>query len=301
MNPHPRLPDLRVIRSFVAVAEQQSFGRAAESLDLAQPSLSLQIKKLEQELGVQLFRRTSRNVELTDAGAALLAEARALLAQAQIAVDTARNAGRGETGKLTIGFYDSAPLMIVPALLGRFRSRYPNVHLDFVELSTRQQLARLARGEIDVAILRGPVADKEIASRHIADESLLVAIPEAHPLAAREAIAPPALRDEPFVLSTRAKGSALYDEIIILCHKHGFSPHVAQEANETHTVCGLVAAGIGVSIVPSSVRALHVPGIAYRPLRPRATIQRCVAWRKEAHSPALRTFVALLPEVKLDL
>jgi DNA-binding transcriptional LysR family regulator len=301
MNSQPHLPDLRVIRSFVAVAEQQSFGRAAESLDLAQPSLSLQIKKLERDLGVQLFRRTSRSVELTDAGAALLVEARSLLAQAQIAVETARNAGRGETGRLTIGFYDSAPLVIVPALLGRFRSRYPNVHLAFVELSTREQLTRLARGEIDVAILRGPVADKEIASRHVADESLLVALPQTHPLAARDAIAPAALRDEPFVLSARAKGSALYDEIIILCHKHGFSPNVAQEANETHTVCGLVAAGIGVSIVPSSVRALHVPGIAYRPLRPRAMIQRCVAWLEGAHAPALRAFVAMLPETKIEL
>jgi DNA-binding transcriptional LysR family regulator len=301
MNSHPHLPDLRVIRSFVAVAEQQSFGRAAESLDLAQPSLSLQIKKLERDLGVQLFRRTSRSVELTDAGAALLVEARSLLAQAQIAVETARNAGRGETGKLTIGFYDSAPLVIVPALLGRFRSRYPNVHLAFVELSTREQLTRLARGEIDVGILRGPVADKEIASRHLADESLLVALPQTHPLADRDAIAPAALRDEPFVLSARAKGSALYDEIIILCHKHGFSPNVAQEANETHTVCGLVAAGIGVSIVPSSVRALHVPGIAYRPLRPRAMIERCVAWREGAHAPALRAFIAMLPEAKIEL
>lgn len=301
MDSQPRLPDLRVLRSFVAVAEQQSFGRAAESLDLAQPSLSLQIKKLERELGVQLLYRTSRSVELTEAGAVLLVEARSLLAQAQVAVDTVRNAGRGETGRLTIGFYDSAPLMIVPALLARFRSRYPNVHLGFIELSTREQLARLARGEIDLGVLRGPVADGEIASRAVADEPLLVAVPEGHPLAAHDAISPPALRDEPFVLIPRAKGSGLYDEIIILCHKHGFSPNVIQEANETHTVCGLVAAGIGVSIVPSSVRALHVPGIAYRPLQPRATIQRCVAWRREAHSPALRAFVAMLPEEKLEL
>jgi len=301
MDSHLRLPDLHVIRSFVAVAEQQSFGRAAESLNLAQPSLSLQIKKLERELGVQLFRRTSRSVELTDAGAALLAEARALLAQARIAIDTAQNAGRGEIGKLTIGFYDSAPLIIVPELLGRFHSRYPKVHLDFVELSTRQQLARLARGEIDIGILRGPVADKEIASRCVADEPLLVALPDAHPLARRKTIAPSALRDEPFVLIPRSKGSALYDEIIILCRQHGFSPNVVQEANETHTVCGLVAAGLGVSIVPSSVRALRVRGIAYRPLRPRATIQRCVAWRKASHSPALRAFVAMLPDEKIEL
>jgi DNA-binding transcriptional LysR family regulator len=282
---NPQIPDLRAIRSFVAVAEQQNFGRAAESLDLAQPSLSLQIQKLERELGVQLFRRTSRHVELTDAGAALLVEARTLLAQAQVAVDTARNAGRGEIGKLAIGFYDTAPLIIMPALLHRFRTRYPKVHLHFVEHSSREQLAMLARGEIDIGILRGPVADKAIASRCVATEVLLVALPDTHPLAQREAIDLAALRDE----------------IAMLCRKHGFSPTLAQEANETHTVCGLVAAGIGVSIVPSSVRALRVRGLAYRPLHPRATIQRCVAWLAASHTPALRAFVEMLPEGQIDV
>jgi DNA-binding transcriptional LysR family regulator len=298
---NPQIPDLRAIRSFVAVAEQQNFGRAAESLDLAQPSLSLQIQKLERELGVQLFRRTSRHVELTDAGAALLVEARTLLAQAQVAVDTARNAGRGEIGKLAIGFYDTAPLIIMPALLHRFRTRYPKVHLHFVEHSSREQLAMLARGEIDIGILRGPVADKAIASRCVATEVLLVALPDTHPLAQREAIDLAALRDEPFVLLPRSKGSGLYDEIAMLCRKHGFSPTLAQEANETHTVCGLVAAGIGVSIVPSSVRALRVRGLAYRPLHPRATIQRCVAWLAASRTPALRAFVEMLPEGQIDV
>ncbi|HTJ27487.1 MAG TPA: LysR substrate-binding domain-containing protein [Candidatus Limnocylindria bacterium] len=298
---HAPLPDLRSIRSFVAVAEQQSFGRAAESLNLAQPSLSLQIQKLERDLGVQLFRRTSRRVELTDAGEALLIEARALLAQAQIAVDTARNAGRGEIGRLRVGFYDTAPLIIMPALLNRFRSRYPRVHLHFVEHSSREQLAMLARGEVDIGILRGPVADNAIASRRIATETLLVALPEGHALARRDAIDVAALRDEPFVLLPRSKGSGLYDEIIMLCRKHGFSPTLAQEANETHTVCGLVAAGIGVSIVPSSVRALQVRGLAYRPLRPPATIQRCVAWLAASRSPALRAFVEMLPEDEIEV
>jgi DNA-binding transcriptional LysR family regulator len=296
-----RLPDLRSFRSFVAVAEQRSFGRAAESLHLAQPSLSLQIQKLERDLGVQLFRRTSRRVELTDAGEALLREARALLAQAQVAVDTARNAGRGEIGRLTVGFYDTAPLIIMPALLHRFRTRYPRIHLRFFENSSREQLAMLARGEIDIGILRGPVADPAIASRCVATEQLLVAVPEPHALARRDAIEVGALRDEPFVLLPRAKGSGLYDEIIMLCRKHGFSPTLAQEANETHTVCGLVAAGIGVSIVPSSVRALRVRGIAYRPLLPSATIQRCVAWLDASRSPALRAFVEMLPEQQIEV
>jgi DNA-binding transcriptional LysR family regulator len=295
------LPDLRSIRSFVAVAEQQSFGRAAESLSLAQPSLSLQIQKLERDLGVQLFRRTSRRVELTDAGEALLVEARALLAHAQIAVETARNVASGEVGRLRVGFYDTAPLIIMPALLHRFRLRYPRVHLHFVEHSTREQLAMLARGEIDIGILRGPVADKAIASRRVATETLLVALPEQHPLAGSDAIDVAALRDEPFVLLPRAKGSGLYDEIIMLCRKHGFSPSLGQEANETHTVCGLVAAGIGVSIVPSSVRALRVRGLAYRPLRPTSTIQRNVAWLAASRTPALRAFVEMLPEDEIEV
>ncbi len=288
--------DLRSLRSFVALAEQQSFGRAAAALDLAQPSLSLQIQKLERDLGVQLFHRTSRIVELTEAGEALLVEARSLLAQARTAVEAAREAATGEAGKLTVGFYDSAPLVIVPTLLRGFCARYPKVHLRFTELSTRQQLAALARGDIDLGIMRGPVAEPGMASVCVAKETLLVALPDTHPLAKRKSIPAAALRDEPFVLLPRTKGSGLYDEIIMLCHKHGFSPAVVQEANETHMVCGLVAAGMGISIVPSSVRALHVPGIVYRPISPRATILRCVAWLRASRSPALRAFVEMLPD-----
>ena len=293
--------DLRAVRSFIALAELQNFGRAAASLDLAQPSLSLQIQKLERELGVQLFRRSSRLVELTDAGEALLGEARSLLAQAQVAVDTARHAGRGEIGKLTIGYYDSAPLTIMPLLLRSFRARYPKVHLQFCEDSTRGQFAMLARGDIDAGILRGPVNETGIASRLVANETLLVALPDSHTLATLDEIPPAKLRDEPFVLLPRTKGSGLYDEIIMLCHRHGFSPVVAQEANETHTVCGLVAAGMGVSIVPSSVRTLQVRGIAYRPVTPHATIQRCVAWLRASRSPALRAFVEMLPDRPIDV
>jgi DNA-binding transcriptional LysR family regulator len=299
MEPLPL--DLRALRSFVAVAEQQSFGRAAAALDLAQPSLSVQIQKLERDLGVKLFRRTSRLVQLTDAGEALLIEARTLLGQAQLAVETARNAGRGEIGKLTIGFYDSAPLIIIPTLLQRFRERYPRVHLEFAELSTRQQLMALSRGEIDVGILRGPVTQHDVASRCIANEPLIVALPSAHPLARRETLDVQALREERFVLLPRAKGAGLYDEILTLCRRNGFSPDVIQEANETHTVCGLVAAGMGISIVPGSVRAVHVRGIVYRPVTPTATIMRSVAWRASGRSPALHAFVEMLPAKLLDL
>ena len=293
--------DLREVRSFVALAEHRNFGRAARALDLAQPSLSLQIKKLERELGVQLFRRTSRRVELTEAGEALLVEARVLLGQAQLTVDTARQAGRGEIGKLTIGFYDSAPLLIMPVLLRRFRARYPNVHLQFTELSTREQVAALARLEIDAGIMRGPVTQPGIRSRSIAREPLLVALPDTHALAKQSAIRVAALRDEAFVLKPRAKGSGLYDEIIALCRDNGFSPAVVQEANETHTVCGLVASGIGVSLVPASVRALHVRGIVYRPLSPQATIDRCVAWSAGSRSTALRAFVETLPDKPIEI
>lgn len=245
---------------------------------------------------MQLFRRSSRVVELTEAGAALLVEAWALLAQAQAAVDAARGAATGETGRLIIGFYDSAPLILMPALVRRFRDRFPKVHLAFSEASTRQQLTALGRGEIDLAILRGPVNEEGVASRKIADEPLAVALPSSHALANRSAIEPSALRDEPFVLLPRAKGAGLYDEILMLCRDNGFSPIVVQEANETHTVCGLVAAGLGVSIVPGSVRALNVRGITYRPLSPPATIVRCVAWRRASRLPALHAFVDLLPD-----
>lgn len=297
-----RLPvDLRELRSFVAIADQQSFGRAAIQLDIAQPSLTLQIQKLERELGVTLLRRTSRVVELTEAGRTLLADARALLAQAHAAVDTVRLAGRGEIGALALGFYDSAPLIIVPTLLRRFRSRYPNVRLTLIERSSRESLAALARGDLDAALLRGPIPGDVFDSRLVATETLLVAMPDTHPLAQQATVDIEQLREAPFVLLPRSKGSGLYDEIISLCHKHGFSPIVVQEANETHTVCGLVAAGIGVSMVPASVRALAVRGIAYRPLVPETKIERYVAHLKTARSPALAAFIDMLPDIPLAL
>lgn len=297
-----RLPlDLREIRSFVAVAEMESFGGAAASLDIAQPSLSLRIQKLERELGVQLLRRSSRQVELTDAGRALLVESRALLAQAQVAVESVRLAGSGEIGTLRLGFYDTAPMLIMPRLLGHFRDRFPNVNFKFTELSSRDQLAAIARGDIDIGILRGPIAEERMESRCVAMETLLVALPERHPLAAREEIPIALLRDESFVLLPRSKGSGLYDEIIVLFHSNGFSPVVVQEANEMHTVCGLVAAGLGISIVPGSVRALHVRGIAYRPIAPLTRIHRCVAWLRESRSPALAGFVSMLPATPLSI
>lgn len=299
MNSFPL--NLREIRSFVAVAELQSFGRAAASLDIAQPSLSLQILKLERDLGVKLLRRTSRVVELTDAGRALLIEARALLSQAQVAVDAARLAGSGEIGSLELGFYDTAPMVILPGILGRFHTRYPNVTFKLSEMSSRDQLLALGRGEIDIGIMRGPIPDERFDSRCVAIETLVVVLPDRHPLAARATIPVTLLRDVPFVMLPRSKGSGLYDEVIVLCKTNGFSPLVAQEANETHTVCGLVAAGIGVSIVPGSVRALQIAGTVYRPIEPTTYIHRFVAWSKEVRAPAVAAFVEMLAKTPLEL
>ncbi|HTW84233.1 MAG TPA: LysR family transcriptional regulator [Candidatus Sulfotelmatobacter sp.] len=283
--------ELRDLRYFVAVAQARSFSRAAEALHLAQPSLSQAIKKLENELGVALFARAHHLVELTDAGAAFLREARTVLAQAAVAADTARMVGNGTIGQLRIGFIDSSALRIMPELVRRYRAAHPGVRLHFIELSTAQQIAALKADEIDVGIARGPVWDPELAGVRVATEELYVALAATHPLAPRETLGIGELRDELFVLYPPTKGTGLYDEVLRLCHDAGFEPAVAQEVNEIPMICGLAASGAGVAIVPGSARVIAIEGLRYVRLEPPATIERWALWRETAKLPAIAAFV----------
>jgi DNA-binding transcriptional LysR family regulator len=283
--------ELRDLRYFVAVAQRRSFSRAAEALYLSQPSLSQAIKKLENELGVALFARTHHLVELTDAGAAFLREARVVLAQAAVAADTARQVGNGTIGQLRIGFIDSAALRIMPELVRRYRTAHPAVRLAFVELSTAQQIAALKADEIDVGIARGPVWDPELAGTRVAIEELFVALAATHPLAGRPSIRIAELRDELFVLYPPRKGAGLHDEVLRLAHDAGFEPAVAQEVDQLPMICGLAASGAGVAIVPDAARVIAIAGLRYVRLDPPASIERWGLWREGAKLPAIRAFV----------
>jgi DNA-binding transcriptional LysR family regulator len=290
--------ELRDLRYFVAIAQHGTVSRAAEQLHVSQPALSEQIRKLEDELGAALFTRTSRGVLLTDAGEALLPHARTVLAQADAAVESVQMVAHGLVGTLTLGFIDSAALAILPPLIHHFTDRYPNVKLRLRESGTRQQLEAIEQSEIDVGIVRGPVWNAGIAGRRIATESLRLALPAQHRLA-REAIVRIAdLNEDGFIMYPHERGAALAEETLRLCHAAGFDPRVVQEANEIYTICGMVAAGLGVAVVPDSARAIALDGVVYLPIDdPRAQLERWAVWREEAPLAVVRAFIETLDDV----
>ncbi len=293
--------ELRHLEYFVAVAEELHFGRAAQRLHIAQPPLSQQIRRLEEELGVQLFYRTKRRVQLTEAGQAFLQEARLTLAQAEQAVRVARRAGRGELGQLTIGFVGSAGYGTLPHILKVFRERFPDVHLVLREFPSAQQVQALRNARIQLGFLRSPARDRGLVFEEIQREPLLVALPEKHPLAGQARIPLQALGGESFIIFPHQLGPAFYDQIITLCQQAGFSPNVAQEAIEMQTIVSLVAAEIGVALVPASMRHWQRVGVVYRPLEGESAMTAItMAWRKDDTSPVLHAFLSVVREVMAD-
>lgn len=298
LRARPGRGPLRHLEYFVAVAEELHFGRAAERLHMAQPPLSQQIRRLEEELGAQLFYRTKRRVQLTEVGQAFLQEARLTLAQAEQAVRVAQRAGRGELGQLIVGFVGSAGYGTLPHLLKIFRERFPDVNLVLRELTSAQQVQALRNARIQVGFLRSPVRGNDLVFEDIQREPLLVALPEQHPLASRLRIPLQALAGESFIIFPRHLGPAFYDQIITLCQQAGFSPNVVQEAIEMQTIVSLVAAEIGVALVPASIRHWQRVGVMYRELEGETTMTTItMAWRKDDTAPVLHTFLNAVREV----
>lgn len=266
--------DVRHLRHFVAVAEEGTVTRAAERLGMQQPPLSQQIRALEQELGTQLLRRLPRGVEMTEAGRVLLAEAREILDRMDRAVARVRRAGKGEEGTLAIGYTSSASFHpFVLDAIRAFGEAHPRVSLALEESNTGELVASIHAEQMDVAFVRSPVALMQGLTVHrLLDEEMVAAIPADHPLAragrrkATAALALTALKDERMILYRRRTGPGLYDTIVAACHAAGFSPNVEQEAPRIVSTLNLVAAGVGVSLVPACLAKLHFEGVVYRPL-----------------------------------
>lgn len=281
--------ELRHLRYFVAVAEERHFGRAAERLHIAQPPLSQQIRRLEAELGVTLLHRTTRSVEVAPAGEVLLVRAREILAAVDGATEDTRRAARGEFGRLAVGFTGSATYELLPKLAAALRSALPGVALNLRgELLTPAQVASLLDGTLDLGLLRPPVRERELAVEVVRREPLVAVLPEAHPLAAADAVPLEELKGEPFVVYPSHFRSVVHDAVEETCEAHGFLPRVALEVSETATLVSFVAAGLGVSLVPESVRHMTVRGAVYRPLAgDAATVELAVAWRRDDETAVL--------------
>tara|TARA_R110000787_G_scaffold20281_26_gene60455 strand:- start:1500 stop:2387 length:888 start_codon:yes stop_codon:yes gene_type:complete len=288
--------ELRHLRYFVAVAEALHFRRAAEKLGIQQPPLSMQIRQLELEIGTPLFLRSKRRISLTDAGRSFLEDARNILSAAQDATGRARTAALGERGRLRVGMINSAPFHpLILQILREYRNRFPGVWMTLEEASTPELAESVVSRKLDLAFVR-PLLDTPPAlqSEHLFNEPVLVALPSGHPLSRRRNIKLEALSEEPFVLFSRHIGSGLYDQIISACHRAGFSPRVTQEALQVTSIVNLVAAGLGVSLVPASMRKIHSEGIAYRPLVRDAPIaQMSVIHRREESMQAVRNLLEL--------
>jgi DNA-binding transcriptional LysR family regulator len=286
--------ELRHLRYFAAVAEELHFGRAAQRLGIAQPPLSQQIKSLEEQVGYPLFERKPQ-VRLTPAGEALLEVARRTLAQVEEGINSTRRAGRGEAGKLTVGFAASILTTALPEILRTYRERYPGVELRLRELSSAAQTTALADGRLDVGFVREAVEPgADLICEPILREEFVAVLPPQHALARRRQLPLGALADEPFVHFPRVVAPALYDQIADICQRAGFRPRVVQEAQEWLTILGLVEAGLGVSLVPASFCRLQWGGVQYKPLGPpREFTDVFVCWRAVPAASTVAQLIAI--------
>jgi DNA-binding transcriptional LysR family regulator len=271
---------------------------AARALNLSQPPLSRQIRALEEELGTALFARTKRSVRLTSAGAALLPDARRLLREADGLKAGARRAAAGEVGTLALGFISVAAYNLLPELAPEFRRRHPGVRLALQEATSDVLLAALRQGELDVGLVLPPVEAPGLEYAPLVRETLIAALPAAHPAArAKGPLALAALAAEPFILFPRKVGVSLHDAIVGACRRAGFAPRIEQEAIQMQTIVSLVAAGMGVALVPASLEHLRRTGVVYRPLAERSPpVEIGGAWRGADDSPVVRAFLALARE-----
>ena len=287
--------ELRHIRYFLVVAEERHFTRAAAKIGISQPPLSQQIKDLEAEIGALLFRRVAHGAELTTAGEAFLQAVKEMPMLAERATRAARRAARGETGSLRVGLTATAVLnAAVPSAIRAFRRAYADVELVLEEASTTRLVAGLQEGSLDAAFLRPKGSNPEMLQlRLLSEEPMIVALPSGHVAAKQRDVDLASLKDDSFVLFPRAIGPVLYDTIVSACRRAGFEPVIGQFAPQIASMVNLVAAELGVSIVPASTSQLRVRGVAYREIAGQApTVRLAIAYRRGETSPIVRNFVA---------
>jgi DNA-binding transcriptional LysR family regulator len=287
--------ELRHVRYFLAVAEYRNFRRAAEQLHIAQPPLSRQIRQLEEDLGVTLFTRNKRHVELTKAGQAFLEEARKLIVQAGHAAQAARHAQKGESGVVRIGVASGLGAAVSKVVF-QHREHWPAVEVECKDIFSTQQNEALKNGEIDVGFLRPPVDQLHLDCYRLFEEEFVVVLPKTHRLAKRRTLKLKDVADEPLIIFDRNFSTGLYDKILGLYNRQGLTPHLTLTHVEAHEEAGaiMIASGKGIFVGAGATVNRSVAGLELATIRlnePEAKIDVCAAWRKGEDSAVTLSFL----------
>jgi DNA-binding transcriptional LysR family regulator len=294
--------ELRHLRYFVAVAEELHFSRAAERLHLSPPALTEQIQNLEQELGARLLIRTKRNVALTDAGARFLEEARLTLRQAEHAELVARRAGRGEVGRVEIGYVSSAACAgLLTAAVAAYRRVNPLVSLSIKHMPSPHQLDQLTEGRLDIGFLRPPTRyPVGISAMVLARQATIIALPHEHRLAKTDPISAKMLAEERFIATTAETELGFYRHTVAVGEQGKFVPRIAERAADFFTIVTLVACGFGIAVVPQSCACIQIPGVIYKSLSPQTKQAELAAtFRRDEKAPAVKAFLQHLRTYRL--
>lgn len=283
--------NIRQLTYFLAVAQELNFTRAAERVGIAQPPLSQQIIALEQELGTELFTRQNRRVQLTIAGEVLVEHAHRVINAANAAIDAVRLVERGARSSITVGAVYSAIYSSLPETLRIFASISPRTEVSLQEMTIAQQVTGLKEGQIEVGLLRGPVFDREVTTEVLYREHLVIAAPQGGAFAAGEPVSLRALSEIPMIVTGRSNQRGYGDRVMDLFDTHDVRPTIAHEVSDMHTAVCLVAAGLGVSVVPAIMETMRTRGVIYCPIEePTPGVSFSLAWRRGAESPLIERF-----------
>lgn len=286
--------ELRLLRSFIVLAEELHFGRAAERLHIVQPALSMQIRALESELGAVLFDRDRHRVELSSAGRLFLPEAQATLVQAARAAQVVKSAAAGEVGVIRLGFVSSVLPDLLPTLIRGLHARFPQIELELKDMATPDQLAALKSNKIDFGFVRLPVDDKNVMTRTVLEEPFLVVLPAGHPLCGLPEVAPADLAGHPAFVLARRFAPGLYDEFLLAMSRSGETLAIRQELGEFTTMVALIAAGMGIGIVPGLAMVAKPDNVEIRSLNLPACRSRVgLAWA-DLQTPIKQTFYSFV-------
>ena len=291
--------ELRHLRYFVAVAEALNFTKAAEKLHLAQPSLTRQVKDLEEEIGVRLVDRSGKRISLTEEGRSFLADAKRLLADCAESVEAVRRLSRGQTGQLNIGYVANVHYDLLPATLGAFRKACPHTALNLFDMTPAEQYQALAERKIDLGFvgLRAHSTRSDLPWTCVTHDVMMALLPKREPLAKKGTIDLKELEQMFFVGMSEKTNPGAREWLMGTCKEVGFTPRILQEAEREPAVIQFVATGLGVALLPQQIKRLPHEGVVFRPVRPDVMAESCAVWKADNPSSCLKQYIQVVKEL----